>query len=537
MKTQTLSAIYKLAVLLTICTIVLSCANIAQTTPDTKETATTTLTKNTSDSKGTLAISVGSLLCRTILPTGGIDLQTDVNKYTLSGTYTGSDNAGFTFADISWSTTTVNGVTTTAYAAMTSEATAKTILCDSGSWSFTLNAYDTNGAALLTKTISATISPGSNTLAFGTMKEATQGAADGNIDVSVTYPLTARVSSVSGALYTKPNATEAIDGTEKKLSPTAGSTTYSAEYINSTPIDSGWYFLRFTFYRYENGASSGSEEVMNTYTYSIHIAPGLTSSATCEITDFNTLYTITFDLAEGSWNSSFTSYPISFNASQAITLPVQSNLHKKGYVFSGWKNASGTSLTKIEVGTTADQTLTAQWSVAPIADTATKSIYGNGQALLVVSSGTGTTVYYDADNDGAVDSNELTLAQLDPDDYPANSADLSAYAVYGGSPSSTVSSTKITLTGGTIAALYGAGYSQTVSGNTNITMNGGTVTGSVYGGGSTGSVGGSSSITISAGTITGNVIGSGANSTASVNGTATVTITGGKFQAQSTEAD
>ncbi len=96
----------------------------------------------------------------------------------------------------------------------------------------------------------------------------------------------------------------------------------------------------------------------------------------------------------------------------------------------------------------------------------------------------------------------------------------------------TVNATSVTVSGGTVGALYGGGRNASVTNDTLITVSGGKVTGSTYGGGYGGTVGGNTSVTIDGATVN-RVYGGGCglidktNYDATVGGSATVTVTNG----------
>ena len=102
--------------------------------------------------------------------------------------------------------------------------------------------------------------------------------------------------------------------------------------------------------------------------------------------------------------------------------------------------------------------------------------------------------------------------------------DVSGLFIYGGgSTGDHTGDTNITLESGTVGTIFGGNQNEgTITGNTNITINGGNV-GSIYGGNYYGgAVTGDTNITINNGTITGWVYGGGSKNT-EVKGTANIT--------------
>jgi hypothetical protein len=94
--------------------------------------------------------------------------------------------------------------------------------------------------------------------------------------------------------------------------------------------------------------------------------------------------------------------------------------------------------------------------------------------------------------------------------------------IFGSGPASgttVTGNTEITLKGGTAFMLYGGGNYGGVGGNTNVTVTGGTISGGIVGGCGSGLVSGNTNVTITGGTISSNVYGGGW--VATVAGTAT----------------
>jgi|GEM_PF-2528335 len=110
--------------------------------------------------------------------------------------------------------------------------------------------------------------------------------------------------------------------------------------------------------------------------------------------------------------------------------------------------------------------------------------------------------------------------------------------VFGGSCGSggTVNgNTNVTIKGGSVTYLYGGGDYGNVTGTTNVFIEGGTVSESVYGGGYVGwndgdwgKVTGATNINVTNGTISGSIIGGGCNAT--VSGDTNITVEGGSLQ-------
>ncbi|WP_312648371.1 S-layer homology domain-containing protein [Aminipila sp.] len=169
--------------------------------------------------------------------------------------------------------------------------------------------------------------------------------------------------------------------------------------------------------------------------------------------------------------------------------------------------------------------------ITPTVDVVNESIYANGTPI-TIEAGTltggvrNTKIKY---NNGTDD----VYLDLNPNEGGfQDEADLSEYKIYGGSNSSQIENTSITMTGGRVCNIYGGGYSADVSGDAHINISGtAEVSGNVYGGGyGIGhAVQGTAYITITGGDISqdhaGMVIGGGAEWYAV--GHAEIKITGG----------
>ncbi len=120
---------------------------------------------------------------------------------------------------------------------------------------------------------------------------------------------------------------------------------------------------------------------------------------------------------------------------------------------------------------------------APTVDDVRGYVFGNGFPLLIVgTSNTSTAIYHDVNNNGVYDAGTDTEVVA--------AKDLSTYWIFGGGKDITVASTKITMTGGQVAYIYGGGLASqggaadaNVTGNIDINITGGTTKFSLIGGG------------------------------------------------------
>lgn len=114
-----------------------------------------------------------------------------------------------------------------------------------------------------------------------------------------------------------------------------------------------------------------------------------------------------------------------------------------------------------------------------------------------------------------------------------------AGGVYGGGygqPAVITGNPQVTVTGGTIGAVYGGGNAAAVTGKTVVSVSNATVTGSVYGGGNAAGISGTTSVSVSSGTIGTGIYG-GCNAQGNVGSTATVSVTGGTIGTAETPAN
>ncbi|MEG0894754.1 MAG: YDG domain-containing protein, partial [Oscillospiraceae bacterium] len=125
-----------------------------------------------------------------------------------------------------------------------------------------------------------------------------------------------------------------------------------------------------------------------------------------------------------------------------------------------------------------------------------KEIYANGLPI-TIEAGTATNTTKIKYNDGT--DKYVVLSGSD-----ITEVDLIDYIIYGGSKDNSVESTSIAMTGGSVGGIYGGGQetTATVTGNTSITIStGAEVYGDVYGGGFKGTVTGTTNVIIDGGKI------------------------------------
>ena len=273
--------------------------------------------------KGKITISTDLQNGRSVLPTA-IKEDTTGLKWELFGTKDGTQQIIESWTD---GTDETGTVTVTAYKSMTSDSG---IVIDTGTWDFTLTASNTDGKNVLSATISATINAGENKLNF-VMQEATgDKAATGSIEFTLNF---------LGDVVTKGIAT---------LTPLAGGNSFtqgftadaatSNQFLSSITyknenISAGYYILKVELQQEKGDVTTPAVEYINTYSCLIRVAPGLTSYGVYTLDKLAQLYTITYKLNEGTFDSTTSAVPTSYNAYTSFELPTPT---RNGYEFAGW---------------------------------------------------------------------------------------------------------------------------------------------------------------------------------------------------------
>lgn len=276
--------------------------------------------------KGKITISTDLQNGRSVLPTA-ITENTKGLTWELEGTCEGK-----TYSNIWNDTTSEDGVVTTAYNKMKSD---NDLVLDVGTWNFTLKVKNNSGYVLFaTKEVS--IETGENNLSFE-MKEATSSdiangetVATGSIKFTLNFP---------GDVVTKGIAT---------LTPLAGGNPFTQEftadtgtsnlflssitYINEN-ISAGYYILKIQLQQEKGDATTPAVEYINTYSCLIRVAPGLLSQGEDTLDELAQLYTITYNLNEGTFDSTTSAVPTSYNAYTSFELPEPTY---QGHYFAGW---------------------------------------------------------------------------------------------------------------------------------------------------------------------------------------------------------
>ena len=310
--------------------VMFSCHNITNSEQETLET----------NNHAYISISLNEN-ARTVLPQSA-DFEKDFElSFELQGQQEGKDLQTIK----KWTATAEK----TAYTLMTEDTS---VLINTGLWNFELSVQKAGQKVLFGTLEEITIQTGTNTLNFGTLQNITSG--NGSVSVALSFPQEGRVQAVQGGLYNLDGT--ALEGFEKE-SLTITTSDKSVVRYNKENVPCGTYLVKFELF-----SDKEATKIMNVYTEIVQVATGFVSAAQRTLEQLNTLYTITYDLAEGEFVEGF-SAQASFNQAMTVTLPTAENLLKTGYVFVGWKNDQGDTVTEIPVGTIGDLTLTAQWKI------------------------------------------------------------------------------------------------------------------------------------------------------------------------------
>lgn len=229
---------------------------------------------------------------RTVVPSGFLNA-----KYTLTGNYGGESK-------------------TLAENKSISELQTQVFWLESGIWSFTLEAY-VDSAKKGTATISnQNISSSSATLTF-TFTGITFDYANGTggAAVTLTFPKTAKVAAVTAQLYNA-DGSENTNFTQNSLIPKDKNENLNQVTFTNSKVNAGSYLLVFNLYQDTTLTSKIGQwrEIVN-------VANGCESASVINITNLNTLYSITYELNGLEWAEGFTA-PSSYNACQGIVLPI-----------------------------------------------------------------------------------------------------------------------------------------------------------------------------------------------------------------------
>lgn len=287
--------------------------------------------------KGRIIISTNlDSQSRSVLPTG-ITEQTQGLTWELVGTCEEK-----TYSKEWNDRTSEDGVITTAYNKMKSD---NDLLLDVGTWLFSLKVKNNNGYVLV-GTTQVAINSGENTLSF-VMNEATsddlsdgETVASGSIEFTLKFPKDV-VDNVEAKLFKyENNDTEISNQTlfiEYSSTDNCSFVKYSypdATGTTSSPLSAGYYILKIELQQDTSVQATATDyQPINTYSCLIRVAPGLLSQGKYTLPDLAQLYTITYKLNEGTFDSTTSAVPTSYNAYTSFELPTPT---RNGYEFAGW---------------------------------------------------------------------------------------------------------------------------------------------------------------------------------------------------------
>ena len=361
--------------------------------------------------KGKITISTDLQNGRSVLPTA-IDETTTGLKWELTGIKDGE-----TTSNVIKSWTDDNS--RTAYESMMDSE----IFIDTGTWDFTLTASNTDGKNVLSATIPATINAGENKLNF-VMQEATENAASGSIEFTLNFPKEV-VGNVVATLYKYDNDNNVVDTNRQLTIDNSSNNNFdSVKYsypdatgTTSSPLSAGYYILKIELQQKKVDTTTQTVEhkTINTYSCLIRVAPGLTSKGVYTLDELAQLYTVTYNLNEGTFDSTTSPVPTSYNAYTSFELPEPT---REGYEFAGWYtdetyNTPAGNDGKYKINS--DTTLYAKWVEAVSGIT-------HANNTLYISSYEGLKVFRDIVN-GSLESN-ITI----PGDVANSGASVTCYA-------------------------------------------------------------------------------------------------------------
>lgn len=250
------------------------------------------------------------------------------------------------------------------------------IQLDVGSYNFEMIFKNQNGDMLFCGNINGkNIEVGDNSLVFD-MKKCVTG--NGNIDIELYWDTNKyKITGIKVGLCDIATG-KAIENYEmKRIMINAGMTKYTE---NNVPA--GQYVIKFEIYSGNNG-----ELLLNTLIDVIKIVGGKNTVEKRTLSMINApLYTITYDLAGGSWNEGFT--PVTMHeVNKGVVLPTFENIknESENVILAGWYDEVGNLIKEIPSGTEKNITLTAKWWDS------TDFVYVQGATITGAITGSGYT--------------------------------------------------------------------------------------------------------------------------------------------------
>ncbi|MBQ5645732.1 MAG: InlB B-repeat-containing protein, partial [Treponema sp.] len=212
------------------------------------------------------------------------------------------------------------------------------ILLDVGSYTFTLIVYNGDNKKVLEGSEEFTINPSQNNKLEFNMKEATgSDVADGSIVFKLKWNELGVVDKVQANLL-KSDGSNLDDGSFCNVDLTvfpAEDKTY--EYVefktaDDSHLSSGYYILKLELQQNVGAESAADYKIINTYTCLVYVAPGLCSEGEFLLENLAKLYTISYELNSGKFDTN-TTIVTSYNKYTSFELPTPTRF---GYAFTGW---------------------------------------------------------------------------------------------------------------------------------------------------------------------------------------------------------
>lgn len=242
------------------------------------------------------------------------------------------------------------------------------ILVDVGSYTFTLIVYNGDNKKVLEGSEELTINPSQNNKLEFNMKEATgSDVADGSIVFKLKWNELGVVDKVQANLL-KSDGSNLDDGSFKNVDLTVFSAEdKSYEYVefktaDDSHLSSGYYILKLELQQNVGDESAADYKIINTYTCLVYVAPGLCSEGEFLLENLAKLYTISYVLNSGEFDTN-TTIVTSYNKYTSFELPTPTRFC---YAFTGWyTDEQLSSSSKVENPSnykiSSDVTLYASW--------------------------------------------------------------------------------------------------------------------------------------------------------------------------------
>ena len=186
------------------------------------------------------------------------------------------------------------------------------ILVDVGSYTFTLIVYNGDNKKVLEGSEEFTINPSQNNKLEFNMKEATgSDVADGSIVFKLKWNELGVVDKVQANLL-KSDGSNLDDGSFSNVDLTVFSAEdKSYEYVefktsDDSHLSSGYYILKLELQQNVGNESAADYKIINTYTCLVYVAPGLCSEGEFLLENLAKLYTISYVLNSGEFDTNTT---------------------------------------------------------------------------------------------------------------------------------------------------------------------------------------------------------------------------------------